>query len=245
MDEEITCAICQKSLDNGIDAVTHREKESEGINWARRERNNRIQTVSGQKVHQTCRREYCHTSYINRAKKKERESSKSSRRSLDRKTEQSFNFKTDCFFCGTNVDLEDQKRRKGDVFRATTLETKHTVLQTCFERNDLLFLHAILGCDTTSSVHGIGKAGSLKEIKYANSLHFRKQAKVFNSPSTYSRWYCGSRRKTLVLLYGRKPGQKLDCMRYQRYCVRNWRPIVLKCSLRIFLRRQQQPSIIA
>ena len=43
--------------------------------------------VPGQKVHQTCRREYCHPSYINRAKKKERESSISSRRSLDCKTE--------------------------------------------------------------------------------------------------------------------------------------------------------------
>ena len=180
MDEEITCAICQKSLDNGIDAVTHREKESEGINWARRERNNRIQTVSGQKVHQTCRREYCHTSYINRAKKKERESSKSSRRSLDRKTEQSFNFKTDCFFCGTNVDLEDQKRRKGDVFRVTTLETKHTVLQTCFERKDLLFLHPILGCDTTSRVHGIGKAGSFKEICQLVTL--QRASKSFQLP---------------------------------------------------------------
>ena len=136
MDEEITCAICQKSLDNVNDVVTLREKGSEGIKRASTERNDLIQTVPGQKVHQTCRHEYCHPSYINRAKKKERESSISSRRSLDRKTEQSFNFKTDCFFCGTNVDLEDQKRRQGDVFRVTTLETKHTVLQTCFERKD-------------------------------------------------------------------------------------------------------------
>ena len=48
--------------------------------------------------------------------------------------------------------------------------------------HDLLFLHAILGCDTTSRVHGIGKAAALN--KYANSLHFREQAEVFNSPST-------------------------------------------------------------
>ena len=180
MDEEITCAICQKSLDNGNDVVTLREKGSEGINRGSRERNNLIQTVSGQKAHQTCRREYCHPSYINRAKKKERESSKSSRSSLDRKTEQSFNFKTDCFFCGTNVDLEDQKRRKGDVFRVTKLETKHTVLQTCFERKDLLFIHPILGCDTTSRVHGIGKAGSLKEICQLVTLH--RASKSFQLP---------------------------------------------------------------
>ena len=132
MDEEITCAICQKLLDNVNDVATLREKGSEGINRASRACNNLIQTVPGQKVHQTCRHEYCHPNYINRAKKKERESSICSRCSLDRKTEQSFNFKTDCFFCATKVDLENQKIRKGDVFRVTTLETKHTVL-TCFE----------------------------------------------------------------------------------------------------------------
>ena len=48
--------------------------------------------------------------------------------------------------------------------------------------HDLLFLRAILGCYTTSRVHGIGKAAALK--KYAISLHFREQAKVFNSFST-------------------------------------------------------------
>ena len=136
MDEEITCAICQKSLDNVNDVVTLRKKGSEGFNRASTERNDLIQIVPGQKVHQTCRRECCHPIYINRAKKKEKESSISSSRSLDRKTEQSFDFKTDCFSCRTNVDLEDQKRRQGDVFRVTTLETKHTVLQTFFERKD-------------------------------------------------------------------------------------------------------------
>ena len=70
MDEEITCAICQKSLDNVNDVVTLREKESEGINRASRKRNDLIQTVPGQKVNQICRREYCHPNKINRAKKK-------------------------------------------------------------------------------------------------------------------------------------------------------------------------------
>ena len=54
MDEEITCAICQKSLDNVNDVVTLREKGSEGINRASTERNDLIQTLPGQKVHQTC-----------------------------------------------------------------------------------------------------------------------------------------------------------------------------------------------
>lgn len=78
MVEEITCAICQKSLDNVNDVVALREKGSEGINRASTERNDIIQTVPGQKVHQTCRRENCHPSNINRVKKQERASSQSS-----------------------------------------------------------------------------------------------------------------------------------------------------------------------
>ena len=62
----VTCAICPQSLDNVNDVVTLREKGSEGINRASTWRNDLIQTVPGQKVHQTCRREYCHPSYINK-----------------------------------------------------------------------------------------------------------------------------------------------------------------------------------
>jgi len=42
----------------------------------------------------------------------------------------------------------------------------------------ILFLHAILGCDTTSHLHGIGKGNSLK--KFQSSQHFREQTKVFD-----------------------------------------------------------------
>ena len=79
----------------------------------------------------------------------------------------------------------------------------------------LLFLRAMLGCDTTSRVHGIGKGAALK--KYANSLHFRKQAKVFNSSFTVNDVVVAGE-NALVSLYGGKPGEKLDGMRYQRYC---------------------------
>ena len=81
--------------------------------------------------------------------------------------------------------------------------------------HELLFIHAILGCDTTSRVHGIGKAAALK--KYDNSLHLRKQAKVFNSASSVDDIVVTGE-NALVSLYGGKPGVKLNCMRYQRYC---------------------------
>ena len=47
--------------------------------------------------------------------------------------------------------------------------------------NDIFFIHAILGCDTTSRLHGIGKGTSLKKL--CESHHFLNQAKVFNNTS--------------------------------------------------------------
>ena len=81
--------------------------------------------------------------------------------------------------------------------------------------HDPLFLHAILGCDTTSCVNDIGKVAALK--KYANLLHFREQAKAFNSSSTVDDIVVAGEH-ALVSLYGGKPGEKLDGMRYQCYC---------------------------
>ena len=88
MDEEITCAICQKSLDNGNNVVTLREKGSEEIKQAE-------SAMTWCKLFQVRRytkhaaaNTTTYPSYINRAKKKERENSISSRRSLDCKTEQ-------------------------------------------------------------------------------------------------------------------------------------------------------------
>ena len=47
--------------------------------------------------------------------------------------------------------------------------------------NNIFFIHAILGCDTTSRLHGVGKGTSLK--KFCASHHFRNQAKVFSNAS--------------------------------------------------------------
>ncbi|KAL9955967.1 hypothetical protein ACROYT_G037376 [Oculina patagonica] len=78
------------------------------------------------------------TSNIAQAKKQEIASSQTSsqRRSLDRKSEKFFSFNTDCFYCGNEIDFEEQKKKPGEVFRVTTLETRVTVLEACSERGD-------------------------------------------------------------------------------------------------------------
>ena len=136
----MNCVICNKSLNGEGDVVTLKEKGSEGINRASAERFDSITTVPGQQVHQNCRREYCRPSSIKRAKKSVLEETTSSRtrRSFTRKAEQCFSFKTDCFFCGTKVEFGSDSKRKrlGEAFSVTTIETKDTILRICSERND-------------------------------------------------------------------------------------------------------------
>ena len=40
--------------------------------------------------------------------------------------------------------------------------------------SNILFIHALLGCDSTSRVHGIGKAAVLRKV--INNINFRKLA---------------------------------------------------------------------
>ena len=42
----------------------------------------------------------------------------------------------------------------------------------------ILFVHALLGCDTTSRIYGIGKPMALKMA--ATNIYFQQQATVFN-----------------------------------------------------------------
>lgn len=139
MDETVNCAICKHDLDGEGEVVTLREKGSEGINRASAERSDTIDTVPGQQVHKNCRREYCLPSNIARAKKLAETTSSettSNRHSLTRKAEHCFSFKTDCVFCGTKVEFGGQRKRSGEVFRVTTVETKDTILGICSERGD-------------------------------------------------------------------------------------------------------------
>ena len=80
----------------------------------------------------------------------------------------------------------------------------------------MLFLHAILGCDTTSHLYGIGKGTSLKKFK--SSTHFREQAKVFDAQSAFAEDVVVAGEQALVCLYNGKPAERLDSLRYTRFC---------------------------
>ena len=74
---------------------------------------------------------------------------------------------------------------------------------------NLLFLHAITGCDTTSRLSGVGKATALK--KFENVPYFREQANAFGCLSAISDILTAGE-KALVSLFGDKPGVSLGAL---------------------------------
>ena len=81
----------------------------------------------------------------------------------------------------------------------------------------MLFIHAILGCDTTSRLFGLGKGLAVKKVK--NDALFCKQAKVFSqSHPTAKKEIVAAGEKALVALYGGAKEEGLDSLRYKRFC---------------------------
>ena len=66
--------------------------------------------------------------------------------------------------------------------------------------NNILFIHAILGCDTTSRLYGLGKALVVKKLKL-------NEEEIIMAGE-----------KALVSLYGGSHGESIDDLRYRRFC---------------------------
>jgi len=81
---------------------------------------------------------------------------------------------------------------------------------------NILFLHAFLGCDTTSQLYGIGKGTSIK--KFQSSAHFQEQAKVFAKESVTHEEIFIAGEQAIVCLYNGKAGESLDSLHYKRFC---------------------------
>jgi hypothetical protein len=116
----------------------------------------------------------------------------------------------DLFF-KTEPKSRSQKKRVWDIKK-----TKSALGPSVCK--NILFLHAILGCDTTSRLHGIGKGMALK--KYDKDQSFRDQASIFDHPA------CTATREDIVLagekallsLYNGATEKSLDALRYSRFC---------------------------
>ena len=81
---------------------------------------------------------------------------------------------------------------------------------------NILFVHAVLGCDTASGMHGIGKGLALKKIM--KDAKFQEQAEVFNREDATKSDIIAAGKKALVCLYNGRSDESLDSVRYSRFC---------------------------
>lgn len=84
--------------------------------------------------------------------------------------------------------------------------------------DNILFIHAILGCDSTSRLYGLGKGLALKKVKSDQS--FLRQAKVFSlsEEKVGKGVIVAAGEKALVSLYGGDKDESLDMLRHRRFC---------------------------
>jgi len=75
-----------------------------------------------------------------------------------------------------------------------------------------LFAHAIVGCDTTSAVYGLGKVAALKLV---TSTQTKEHVLVFTDPESTKEEITAAGEAVMVSLYKGKPGTSLDSLRLQ------------------------------
>lgn len=82
----------------------------------------------------------------------------------------------------------------------------------------LLFIHAILGCDTISQPFGIGKGAALKlTIK---TSYFSELADEFGKQDLFREYIRKLGEKELVALYNGSEDEGLNSLRYRRFCAK-------------------------
>ncbi len=82
----------------------------------------------------------------------------------------------------------------------------------------ILFIHALLGCDTTSRIFGLGKGLGLKKIM--KDGNFSELANIFCQTAAHPENIIKAGEKALICLYGGVQTESLDSLRYRRFCVK-------------------------
>ena len=81
--------------------------------------------------------------------------------------------------------------------------------------DNILFLHSILGCDTTSRMFGLGKCSSLSRIKNDNSFHSAAQLFMTNKSRQVDIIKAGE--KAIVRLYNGHLDESLNDLRLRKF----------------------------
>ena len=81
--------------------------------------------------------------------------------------------------------------------------------------NSILFAHAILACDSTSRLYGLGKGMAIKLL--CNNTHFQIAANVFSNPDATPANVIMAGENSIALLYNGCLGDRLDSLRLPRF----------------------------
>lgn len=107
---------------------------------------------------------------------------------------------------------ETKKTKAGDKrINVSDLQT-HMGKELC---ESILVLHALGGCDTTSSIFGIGKGKILSKL--GADSRFRSVIPVLQDQNATQEQVTEAGMQLLSVLYGGKPSDSLDSLRYSAY----------------------------
>ena len=112
--------------------------------------------------------------------------------------------------------LKPEPRQKTKTPRIEDIKKSKKVLgeQLC---SCILFVHALLGCDTISPVHGSGKPAALKKILTSDHYSLALAQTMSRGPGTPKEEIIAAGEQAPVCLYNEKPGESLDALCYSRF----------------------------
>ena len=133
--EQCQCPLCNEVIDPSEEHSTLTAKGCDSVNRAAESRGIELQTVPGQKVHTECRKVHCSQSSINAFKRRKTTEDCHDKTHLLRSAESSFDYRTNCLFCGTK-DEYDGKKTDFILIPVRTYDFQNKVLEACKHRLD-------------------------------------------------------------------------------------------------------------
>ena len=107
--------------------------------------------------------------------------------------------------------LSQQSTKKTHVW--SVIHTKQQLNTEVTE--NILFGHALMGCDTTSRLHGLGKGRILRKLQ--NSKDHRNIGEIFNEGGKEQDEVIRAGEKALLLLYSNKIEETLDGLQLKKF----------------------------
>ena len=128
------CGICGQLLTSS-DSNKITKKGCDAINAASRERKDDVLVEEGDLVHTECRKNYTHTHYISKRKVELRNENPSPAKKKSLRSHHSFDFRTQCLFCGKSHEpMRNKKKEK--LVSVRTHSFRESILKDCEKRKD-------------------------------------------------------------------------------------------------------------